>query len=67
MYDPNPDDVAKYNPVTYWNNDVKDDPASLIFWFDFLDTDTTLGQYSVKAVGDRPKSINDNKVTAIYY
>ena len=67
LYDPNPDDVAKYNPVTYWNNDVKDDPASLIFWFDFLDTDTTLGQYSVKAVGDRPKSINDNKVTAIYY
>ena len=67
LYDPFPMDLAKYDPITHWNVNVADDPASLIFWFDFLDTDTTLGQYSVKAVGDRPKSINDNKVTAIYY
>lgn len=67
LYDPFPTDLAKYDPITHWNVNVADDPASLIFWFDFLDTDTTLGQYSVKAVGDRPKSINDNKVTAIYY
>ena len=67
LYDPNPTDLAKYDSATYWNKDIAEDPASLLFWFDFLDTDTTLGQYSVKAVGDRPKSINDNKVTAIYY
>ena len=67
LYDPNPDDASKYDSATYWNYDVSKDPASLIFWIDFLDVDTDLGQYSVQAIGDRPKSINDNKVTAIYY
>lgn len=67
LYDPNPTDLSKYDPVTYWSKAISEDPSSLLFWFDFLDTDTALGQYSVKAVGDRPKSINDNKVTAIYY
>ena len=52
----------------YWRKDVKDNPESLIFWFDFLDADgTEFGKYSVSAIGTRSKAINDNDVKAIYY
>lgn len=52
----------------YWNRQVYNDPSSLIFWFDFLESKTTnLGKYSVKAIGDRTKVVNDDKIRAIYY
>ena len=52
----------------YWNRNVYTNPSTLNFWFDFLDGKTTdLGKYSVKAIGDRTKIVNDDKIKAIYY
>ena len=49
----------------YWSRAVFEDPESLLFWFDFLDSD--LEQFSIKYVGIRSEAINDNDVSAIYY
>jgi hypothetical protein len=46
---------------------VIENPENLNFWFDFLDTEGELAQYSVKNVGCRPKAINDSNVKAIYF
>lgn len=52
----------------YWNRNVFEDPTSLIFWFDFINGKTTdLGKYSTKAIGDRTKTINNDKIKAITY
>ncbi len=51
----------------YWNKNVFEAPEKLNFWFDFLDSDSELAQYKVPVVGDRTKSVNDNKVTSIYF
>ena len=37
------------------------------FWFDFLDTTGDLGKYSVRAIGQRPKNVNNSNVKSIYY
>ena len=44
-------------------------PEMLQFWIDFLDEsiDGRLWQYSVPVIGRRSKSINDDKVKAIYF
>jgi hypothetical protein len=44
-----------------------EEPETLIFWFDFLDTDGELKKYSVKNIGARPKAESDSKITSIYY
>jgi hypothetical protein len=44
-----------------WNILVDKNPAMLNFWFDFLDADgSALAQYSVPAIGQRNKAVNDN-------
>ena len=55
--------------VDHWNKTVKEAPDQLTFWFDFLDAEGSelFDKYSVKSVGDRTKSINDNNVKSIYY
>lgn len=50
-----------------WRIDVYQQPASLNFWFDFLESEGELAKYSVYNIGDRPKAINDNNVKAIYF
>lgn len=52
-----------------WNKQVIESPETLNFWFDFLEADesTDLVKYSVPAIGDRAKSVNDNAVKAIYF
>ena len=51
-----------------WNKDVFDDPSNLLFWFDFFDADSLgIGQFSVPAIGDRPKVVNNDAVRAIIY
>ena len=42
-------------------------PEMLNFWFDFLDLNGELDQYSVKAIGNRTKAVNDSSVKAIYF
>ena len=51
----------------YWNRNVIYAPELLNFWIDFLDTSGELGQYSIKAIGDRPKAVHDSDVNSIYY
>ena len=58
------DTTSKY---CYWTKDLINAPAQLNFWFDFLDANSELGQFSVQAVGDRVKAVNDTSVTAIYF
>lgn len=57
----------KYNYL-YWNKKVFTDPSTLYFWFDFFDAESLgLGQFSVPAIGTRPKVINNDKVKSIIY
>ena len=58
--------TGDFNLESYWNLKLAY-PETLNFWFDFLDSDGELSSYSVSAVGDRPKAVNDNDVKAIYY
>ena len=52
----------------YWNRLVFEDPAALIFWFDFINgKGSNLDKYSVKAIGDRTKIVNNDDIKAIYY
>ena len=51
----------------YWNKNVFENPENLNFWFDFLDAEGELSQFSVKAIGHRAKSVNDSTITAIYF
>ena len=51
----------------YWNKNVFESPELLNFWFDFLDIEGELSQYSVKNIGCRPKSINDTNIKSIYF
>jgi hypothetical protein len=59
-------ETADFNPETFWTYTL-DTPEYLNFWFDFLDTDGELARYSNYAIGNRPKTENDNKMNAIYY
>lgn len=57
----------EYDKKTYWNNGIKESPEALNFWFDFLDSEGELNQYSVKNVGTRPKAENNSDVKGIYF
>lgn len=50
-----------------YNIDIIENPDSLNFWFDFLDTPGELSQFSVKAIGARTKAVKDTNVKSIYY
>ena len=50
-----------------WNKNIKEAPYKLNFWFDFMNTEGEMGKYSIKAIGNRPKAVNDDKITAIYF
>ena len=70
LYDPEGDSELYYNKddeYPYWRKDVYESPQSLNFWFDFLDTNGELFQFSVKNVGRRPKVVNDSNVKSIYF
>lgn len=59
-------ETADFDPDTFWTYTL-DTPEYLNFWFDFLDTDGEVSRYSNYAIGNRPKTENDNKMNAIYY
>lgn len=61
LYDPDTDEENPWTEQLY-------EPENLIFWFDFLDINNSdVGKYSVHAIGDRTKAVNDSKVKAIFY
>lgn len=51
----------------YWNKNFIEAPTTLDFWLEFLDTEGELSDFSIPKVGDRPKAVNDDKVTSIYF
>ena len=51
----------------YWNKNVVLAPEQLNFWIDFYDGNDSLMQYSIAVIGDRPKVVNDSKITSIYF
>lgn len=51
-----------------WNKNVIQEPSALLFWFDFFDAnDLGLGQFSVPAIGDRPKEENNDAIHSLIY
>ena len=56
-----------WNTETFWTTQIDKNPESLTFWFDFLDIDGELAQFSIPAIGHRPKAINDSAVKGIYF
>ena len=61
---PSAEEAGDYDSNTYWNYDVSEDPRSLDYWLDFVDT-PTLASYAVSKIGRRSKVVNDNKITSI--
>ena len=57
----------EFDIETYWANSVLEYPEKLNFWIDFLDIDGIISKYSVKAIGDRTKAVNDSNVKSIYF
>lgn len=62
-----------YNPMNknwdatnHWNPDVFNDPGSINFWLDFIDTSSALDKYSIKNIGRRTKVINNNDIKTVY-
>lgn len=62
--------------INYYKRDYKDNgyninidkyPETLNFWFDFMSVDGEMGKYAISAIGNRPKAINDDKITGIYF
>lgn len=51
----------------YWNKNLVEAPDLLNFWFDFYDIESEIGQYAIPVIGDRPKVVNNNKITSIYF
>lgn len=51
----------------YWNKNIYEHPELLDFWFDFLDVEGELDQFSVKNVGARTKPVNDINIKSIYF
>ena len=61
----NAEQKKRYNN---WSKLVLDSPSSLIFWFDFFDSASIgLGEFSVPAIGDRPKTVNNDSIRALIY
>lgn len=51
----------------YWNKAVFEAPETLNFWIDFLDSNLELSKFSVPQIGDRSKTVKDDKAGAIIY
>ena len=55
------DDKKPFNSfITYQPNQIN-------FWMEFHDAKDELSKFSVRAIGQRSKNVNDNKITSIYY
>ena len=50
----------------FWNKKIHTDPNSLVFWFELLDLNN-YNDYSVKKIGLRTKTDNQNTTTGIFY
>lgn len=71
-------EFARWAGNGYWNPDILEyspigrevffiHPELMLFWIDFLDTDSNLLPYRVSAIGRRTKAVNDSDVKAIMF
>ena len=74
IYDPDSPDWSNndgWNPVYIKaeadNSIIFNEPQILPFWIDFADINSELGEYSIQAIGRRPKVVNDTAVKAIFF
>lgn len=58
---------ASEKHLLHWHKNVLNNPSVLNFWIDFLDTDGDISKFSIPAIGDRAKVINDNSIKSIYF
>ena len=68
LYDPDNKDwvYADYPEYNYWNPSVREDPASLVFWIDFIDTTSEVGKYAVSQIGRRMKVVNNDDIKILF-
>lgn len=68
LYDPDNKDwvYADYPEYNHWNPNVREDPASLIFWIDFIDTTSEVGKYAVSQIGRRMKVVNNDDIKILF-
>lgn len=68
LYNPNNKDwvYADYPGYNHWNPSVREDPASLIFWIDFIDTTSEVGKYAVSQIGRRMKVVNNDNIKTLF-
>ena len=68
IYNPEDGDPLEYPADNnYWHINTKDNPSTLNFWIDFLDTDGSISKFSIPAIGDRAKVVNDTSIKSIYF
>lgn len=68
LYDPDNKDwvYANYPAYNHWNPSVREDPASLVFWIDFIDTTSEVGKYAVSQIGRRMKVVNNDSIKILF-
>ena len=68
LYDPDNEDwiYVDYPECNHWNPSVREDPASLIFWIDFIDTTSEVGKYAVSQIGRRMKVVNNDNIKILF-
>ena len=68
LYDPDNKDwiYADYPEYNHWNPSVREDPASLVFWIDFIDTTSEVGKYAVSQIGRRMKVVNNDNIKILF-
>lgn len=68
LYNPDNKDwvYADYPAYNHWNPSVREDPASLIFWIDFIDTTSEVGKYAVSQIGRRMKVVNNDSIKILF-
>lgn len=68
LYDPDNKDwvYADYPVYNHWNPSVREDPASLVFWIDFIDTTSEVGKYAVSQIGRRMKVVNNDDIKILF-
>ncbi len=68
LYDPDNKDwmYPDYPEYNHWNPSVREDPASLIFWIDFIDTTSEVGKYAVSQIGRRMKVVNNDNIKILF-
>ena len=65
------EEIIKYYKQNYGDDcyhiNISKYPETLNFWFDFMSVEGEMSKYAISAIGNRPKAVNDDKVTAIYF